>query len=56
MTGATLLLRQIHPNLVQDGFASSLAFRPNDSDQGLMSTYDGDLITAEPPQEWWTPS
>ena len=47
MTGATLLLRQIHPNFVQDGFASSQAFRPNDSDQGLMSTYDGDLITAE---------
>ena len=47
MTGATLLLRQIHPHLVQDGFASSAAFRPNDSDKGLMSVYDGDLITAE---------
>lgn len=47
MTGSTLLLRQIHPNFVQDGFASSLAFRPNDSDNGLMSVYDGDLIAAE---------
>jgi hypothetical protein len=47
MTGMTLLLRQIHPNLVQDGFASSLAFRPNDSDNGLLSVYDGDQITAE---------
>jgi hypothetical protein len=47
MTGATLLLRQIHPNFVQDGFASSVAFRPNESDKGLMSAYDGDLITAE---------
>ena len=47
MTGATLLLRQIHPNFVQDGFASSVAFRPNEFDQGLMSVYDGDLITAE---------
>ena len=47
MTGATLLLRHIHPNSVQDGFASSLAFRPNPSDQGLMSVYNGDLITAE---------
>ena len=48
MTGTTLLLRQIHPNFVQDGFASSLAFRPNDADQGLMSVYDGDLIAPEP--------
>ncbi len=47
MTGATLLLRQIHPNFVQEGFASSAAFRPNESDQGLMSVYDGDLIAAE---------
>ena len=47
MTGATLPVRQIHPNFVQDGFASSVAFRPNESDKGLMSSYDGDLITAE---------
>lgn len=47
MTGTTLLLRQIHPNFVQDGFASSVAFRPNESDQGLMSVYDGDQISAE---------
>lgn len=47
MTGATLLLRQIHPHFVQDGFASSAAFRPNEADQGLMSVYDGDLISAE---------
>ena len=47
MTGATLLLRQIHPNFVQDGFASSVAFRPNEADNGLMSVYDGDQITAE---------
>jgi len=47
MTDVTLLLRQIHPNFVQAGFASSVAFRPNESDHGLMSVYDGDLITAE---------
>ena len=48
MTGATLLFRQIHPNFVQDGFASSRAFRPNEFDEGLMSVYDGGLIlTAE---------
>ena len=47
MTGLTLLLRQIHPNFVQNGFASSVAFRPNETDAGLMSVYDNDLITAE---------
>jgi hypothetical protein len=51
MTGVTLLLRQIHPNFVQEGFAGSVAFRPNESDEGLLSVYDGDLITAE---ESWT--
>jgi len=47
MTSVTPLLRQIHPNFVQDGFASSVAFRPNESDNGLMSVYDGDQIRAE---------
>lgn len=47
MTSTTLLLRQIHPNFVQEGFASSVAFRPNESDQGLLSAYNGDLITPE---------
>ena len=47
MTAVTLLLRQIHPNFVQNGFASSVAFRPNETDDGLMSVYDHDLITAE---------
>jgi len=47
MTGATLILRQIHPNFVQDDFVSSVAFRPNEADKGLMSAYDGDPIAAE---------
>jgi hypothetical protein len=47
MIDATLLHRQIHPDFVQDGFASSVAFRPNEADAGLMSVYDGDLIEAE---------
>jgi hypothetical protein len=46
MTGDTLLWRQIHPDFVQNGFASSVMFRPNESDKGLMSVYDGDLIDA----------
>jgi len=48
MTGPTLLLRQIHPHFLQNGFASSRAFRPNENDTGLMSVYDGDQIAAEP--------
>lgn len=50
MTAVTLLLRQVHPNFVQNGFASSRAFHPNESDEGLMSVYDNDLIT---PQAAW---
>lgn len=51
MIGATLLYRHIHPNFMQNGFASSRAFRPNDDDAGLMSVYDGDLMNAE---DSWT--
>jgi hypothetical protein len=51
MTGATMLLRQAHPSFVQDGFASSRVFRPNETDEGLMSAYDGDMIS---PADSWT--
>jgi hypothetical protein len=47
MTGATLLLRQIHPSFVQAGFATSQAFRPTPKDKSKLSVYDGDQITAE---------
>lgn len=47
MTGATLLLRQIHPNFVQAGFATSQAFRPTPKDDSKLSVYDGDQIMAE---------
>ena len=47
MTGATLLLRQIHPSFVQDGFPTSQAFRPTPKDELELSAYDGDRITAE---------
>jgi len=46
MTGATLLLRQIHPSFVQDGFPTSQAFRPTPKDESEFSVYDGDRITA----------
>jgi hypothetical protein len=47
MTGATLLLRQVHPSFVQDGRVTSQAFRPTPKVQSLLSVYDGDLITTE---------
>lgn len=47
MTGATLLLRQVHPSFVQAGRPSSQAFRPTPKDEGLLSVYDGDQIDGE---------
>ena len=50
MTGATLLLRQIHPSWIQAGRVTSQAFRPTPKDESLLSVYDGDLI--EPDASW----
>lgn len=50
MTGNTLLLRQIHPSFVQNGFPTSQAFRPMPKDEFQLSVYDGDLIDA--PAAW----
>ncbi len=47
MTGATVLLRQVHPSWVQAGFASSQAFRPTPKDESKLSVFDGDLMTPE---------
>jgi len=47
MTGATLLLRQIHPTFIQAGFTTSQAFRPTPKDDFKLSVYDGDQITPE---------
>jgi hypothetical protein len=47
MTETTLLLRQIHPAFVQNGYATSQAFRPTPKDQSMLSVYDGDLIAPE---------
>jgi hypothetical protein len=47
MSGATLLLRQIHPSFVQAGYPTSQAFRPTPKDESKLSGYDGDQITAE---------
>lgn len=42
----TLLLRQIHPNFVQQGRVTSQAFRPTPKDENLLSVDDGDRISA----------
>ncbi len=47
VTDDTLLLRQIHPHFVQNGRVGSLAFRPFPKDKGLLSVYDGDMISFE---------
>lgn len=47
MTGTTLLLRQIYPSFVQNGFPTSQAFRPTPKDDSVLSVYDGDLISAD---------
>ena len=47
MNPNTLLYRQIHPSWVQEGRATSQAFRPTPKDDNRLSVYDGDQITAE---------
>lgn len=43
----TILQRQINESWIQDGRVSSQAFFPTQKDRGLLSTYRGDLISAE---------
>jgi hypothetical protein len=47
MTGETLLLRQIHPNFVQNGKVTSQAFRPSPKDEFQLSVDNGDMVTPE---------
>jgi hypothetical protein len=44
---AEILYRQVHPNWVEDGVPSYLAFRPTTKDEGQLSVDQGSLITAE---------
>jgi hypothetical protein len=46
MTPATLLFRQVHPKFFPGGTLSSQAFFPFPKDQGKLSVYDGEHITA----------
>lgn len=54
MTDATLLLRQVNPQFCSNGRPSYQVFRLTDSDKGLLSVYDGDLITAADAWKHWT--
>jgi hypothetical protein len=47
VTEKTQLLRQVHPNFIQNGEVGVLAFRPNQNDNGHLSVYDGDQITPQ---------
>jgi hypothetical protein len=47
MTSDTLLLRQVHPNFVQQGRVTSQVFRPTPKDEKQLSVYDGDQIAPE---------
>lgn len=54
MNNNTFLLRQIHPGFVQNGRASSQAFRPTLKDEQKLSVYDGDQITPADAFEHYT--
>ena len=54
MTDKTLLLRQVHPTFIQNGEIGVVAFRPNDSDHGHLSVYDGDKIALDASFRHWT--
>ena len=46
MNPTTTLFRQVHPDFIPDGQLSSQAFVPFPKDNGKVSVYDGDRITA----------
>jgi hypothetical protein len=56
MNGETLLLRQAHPTFVQDGKITSQVFMPFPKDNGHLSVYDGDKISANAAFEHYTKS
>ena len=47
MNEHTPLLRQISPSWIRNGRVTSQAFKPTPKDEGKLSVYDGDRITAE---------
>jgi hypothetical protein len=47
MTPGTLLLRQVNPSWIQAGRVTSQVFKPTPKDEGRLSVYNGDLVSAE---------
>lgn len=47
MRPETLLFRQVNPHWVREGRVTSQAFRPTAKDEGKLSVYDGDELTAQ---------
>jgi len=54
MNDQTLLLRQVHPSFFSAGELSSQAFFPFPKDDGKLSVYDGDRISAEASYKHYT--
>jgi hypothetical protein len=54
MSPETLLLRQVHPAFIPEGQLTSQAFMPFPKDQGKLSVYDGDQISAAESHKHYT--
>jgi hypothetical protein len=49
-----MLHRQVNPSWIQNNRVTSQAFKPTPKDNGRLSVYDGDKITAEKAWEHFT--
>ncbi|MEY2149900.1 hypothetical protein AB7849_03165 [Rhodanobacter sp. 115] len=54
MNPESVLLRQVHPDFIPDGKLTSQAFYPFPKDDGKLSAYDGDQISAAAAFEHYT--
>jgi len=54
MSPETVLLRQVHPAFIPEGQLTSQAFMPFPKDDGKLSVYDGDQISAEASHRHYT--
>ena len=54
MTATTLLFRQAHPTFMDGTQITSQVFMPFPKDEGLLSVYDGDQVTAAESYQHYT--
>ena len=54
MNSDTLLYRMVSPSWMQRGIATSQTFKPTRKDNGRLSVYDGDQISAQDAYEHFT--